>query len=138
MISTFKLLLFLNIYIGPRETEHAYFLLVYESAVFENIICMCFTFISTIRAFISIWKENILKIWNREKGIYVSFSSPRVTVSHPLMIQMEFMCLFILSFRWGVGEIEKESVRHIPKCQWFLKKKKGKKKRTPWTLSLFN
>lgn len=60
----------------------------------------------------------------------MSYSSPRVTVSHTLMIHMEFMCLFMLSFIWGEGFLEKESsVQNIPKYQWFLKEKK--KKRTP-------
>lgn len=126
IFSTFKLLLSLNIYIGCRETEHAYFPSSIWECLFENIICMCFIFISTIRAFISIWKENILKIWNRRKGIYVSYSSPRVTVSHTLMIHMEFMCLFMLSFIWGRVGWRKEAVYTIfLNTSGFCKKKKN-------------
>lgn len=42
-----------------------------KNAMLKNIICMCFIFILTIRAFVSIWKETILKIWHRHKGIWV-------------------------------------------------------------------
>lgn len=43
----------------------------------------------------------------------LSYSSPRVTVSHTLMIHMEFMCLFMLSFIWRRGGWRKEVVYSI-------------------------
>lgn len=86
-------------------------------------VCALFYFI--YRAFISIWKENILKIWNRKKGIYVSYSSPRVTVSHTLMIHMEFICLFMLSFIWGRVARKKAVYRIFPQnTSGFWRKKK--------------